>query len=201
MVQVASVAGRDIPAELETELERLGFRADKPFLKEFWVDCYNKLSPHSIEIERVEHQQFHEIYHFKGPKNNRARIIFYYNGKQQFGKRKLLPNGEFTDSIVNILTQNVGSSVAEVMHTFDKQFLQEFHTLFKSKLVEAAIGITRIREHAYSVEYVLQREGNVVIFKIAYNGQGFITTAMPQKYNCKALHEEVQAYITSISAQ
>ena len=197
--QTARIVKRDIPVELETELARLGFRSDRLFLKEFWVDCYQKLSPHAIQIEKVEHQQYHEIYHFKGPKNDRARIIFYYNSKQQFGKRKLLPKGEFTDFIVNILDRETNAPKSDVTYSFEKEFLTEFHTSFAAKLKEKAISIARIREHDYSVEYALQRDKEVVILKISYNDKGFITTAMPQKHNSTNLHDEVKASITTIS--
>lgn len=199
MDQPAIVVSRDIPVELEPELARLGFRPDQLFLKEFWVDCYQKLSPHSIQIEKVEHRQYHEIYHFRGPKNDRARFIFYYNSKQQFGKRKLLPKGEFTDSIVNILAGETNTSKGEVTCSFERDFLNEFHTLFTTKLKEQVISIARVREHTYSVEYVLQRGKEVVILNISYNGKGFITKAMPQKYNSINLHNEAKASITTMS--
>lgn len=195
----APIEGRDVPVELEAELVRLEFRSDQPFLREFWLDCYQKLSPHAIQIEKVEHRQYHEIYHFKGPKGDRARIIFYYNGKDEFRKRTLLPKSEFTESIVNILVGETNTQKNEVTHSFEKEFLNEFHALFTAKISEKSTRVVRIRGHPYSVEYVLQREKDVVIFKISYNGLGFITTAMPQKYNSIELHDQVRTCISSIS--
>lgn len=188
-----------VPNELEADFRRHGFPADKQFLKDFWLNCYNKLSPQGIQIERIEHGQFHEIYHFKGQNNDKARIIFHYNGQNKFGKRRLLPNGELTQAIEKALFDKSDVATKEATHRFTAEFLNDFHALFLANLAEMGIHISRIREHDYSVEYMLQKDKKTLALSIFYNGQGFITKAMPQKYSSKPLHNEVKKCIAKMS--
>lgn len=189
-----------IPKELEADLAKHGFPSDKPFLKDFWLNCHGKLSPQNIQIERIEHRQFHEIYHFKGPNNDKARIIFHYNGKGEFGKRKLLPKGELTEAIEKALLNESDVVRKEAQYRFKEETLNHFHALFLASLSELGIKISRVREHDYSVEYMLQKDKKTVALSISYNDRGFITKAMPQKYSSNALHDEVRECIAKMSA-
>jgi len=188
-----------IPQELEADFARHGFPSDKPFLKNFWLKCHRKLAPQNIQIERIEHRQFHEIYHFTGAKNEKARIIFFYNSKDEFGKRKLLPKGNLTEAIEKALLSEQEVSTKDFQYRFSIGVLDDFHEIFSANLSEQGINISRVREHDYSVEYMLQKDKSTVALRIFYNGQGFITRAMPQKYSSNTLHDEVKGCIAKMS--
>lgn len=188
-----------IPMELEADFARHGFPADKPFLKNLWLNCHRKLAPLNIQIERIEHRQYHEIYHFSGEKNEKARIIFYYNSKDEFGKRKLLPKGNFTEMIENTLLNESEEKGKESEHRFSIGILSDFHEIFSANLSEQAVKISRVREHDYLLEYMLQKDKNTLALSVFYNGQGFFSKAMPQKYSSNALHDEVKGCIVKMS--
>lgn len=61
----------------------LSFNEDQKHLKEFFIEIEKKLNNSNIKISNIEHNQYHEKYHFK--RNEEFAIfLFYYDGKKRF---------------------------------------------------------------------------------------------------------------------
>ncbi len=179
----------EIPEEINSKLDKLGFPSDKIFLRLLWIECQEKLSPKDIQIDNVEHKQFHEVYHFRGPNSEKVRVIFYYNAKGEISKRKLLPVNKLTQSIEKLLDQ---SEENREKLEFPHEFLDIFYAKFKKLLSIEKIQIKSVNNHQYKQEYTLEREKEFILLQIFYTGEGFISTVMPQKYNSNSILKDVK---------
>ena len=70
---------------------------------EFYDDIKEKLTQIDVDILNVEHNQYHEKYHFKKG-NEVAVFLFYYDGKKRF--KKVIP--EITPTSSKNLINEIG---------------------------------------------------------------------------------------------
>jgi hypothetical protein len=81
----------------------ISFDEDQKHLKEFFVEIEKKLNGAKIRISNIEHNQYHEKYHFN--RNDEFAIfLFYYDGKKKF--KKVVPEEKTSNSINLINTIN-----------------------------------------------------------------------------------------------
>lgn len=65
------------------------FPSDKPFLKEFYEAINQKANLMGVQITKIEHKDYHEIYTFA--KGGIEMVVkFYYNGKGIFTKSEII---------------------------------------------------------------------------------------------------------------
>lgn len=81
----------------------ISFDEDQKHLKEFFAEIEKKLDGSKIRISNIEHNQYHEKYHFN--RNDEfATFLFYYDGNKRF--KKVVPEEKTSNSINLIKTIN-----------------------------------------------------------------------------------------------
>ena len=81
----------------------IAFGDDEKHLEEFYDDIKEKITQIDVDILNVEHNQYHEKYHFKKG-NEVAVFLFYYDGKKRF--KKVIP--EITPTSSQNLINEIG---------------------------------------------------------------------------------------------
>ena len=87
----------------ESNKSVITFGDDEKHLEEFYDDIKEKLTQIDVDILNVEHNQYHEKYHFKKG-NEVAVFLFYYDSKKRF--KKVIP--EITPTSSKNLINEIG---------------------------------------------------------------------------------------------
>lgn len=75
----------------EPEISETEFEFEEAFQKDFYENLREKLEPFNLQITKIEHKQYHEIYEIK--KNGfTATYKFWYDGKLKFKKTEIIPS-------------------------------------------------------------------------------------------------------------
>lgn len=77
--------------EQESKRSEAAFEFDQPFLKEFYKCVLSKIENSNLQISKIEHNPFHEIYEFKY-NGYTATYKFWYDGKWIFKKTEVIPS-------------------------------------------------------------------------------------------------------------
>ena len=81
----------------------ISFEDKQTHLKEFFVEIEKKLNDSNIRISKIEHNQYHEKYHFT--RNDEFAIfLFYYDGKKRFKKVVPEENTSNSTNLINTIT-------------------------------------------------------------------------------------------------
>ena len=81
----------------------ISFEDKQTHLKEFFVEIGKKLNDTNIRISKIEHNQYHEKYHFT--RNDEFAIfLFYYDGKKRFKKVVPEENTSNSTNLINTIT-------------------------------------------------------------------------------------------------
>jgi serine/threonine protein kinase len=182
----------DVPLELEDELKKLGLSQMPSFLKSFWFLISQKLKPNGISIKDIEHHSYQELYTFVDNSGHSVKIRFSYNAQGKISKHQLVPRNDFGEKIISILQAD---SEPLIHHNFPAPFLEEFYDALKGRLKDEAIQIESIDHHAYQEIYTLKRESDFMVLAVFYNGDEFIMSVMPTKFNSHTLYQKVKTLV------
>ncbi len=182
--------------EEEKLLVKFGLVRKEDFLKWFFITVYDSLSKENIKIDKIDHNSYHETYHFS-QESTKVRIIFYYNSKGEFGKTKLLPKSELTNHIIEKI-QNLENEIDE--NGFPQPFLLELFNQLKENLIGSGAFIYSITHKSLLEEYTISTKdlNKVLKLNIYYKNTGFISTIMPIAYNDKELMKDIKSVINKI---
>ena len=75
----------------EGEKNETEFQFEQAFQKEFYESLKEKLEPFNLQISKIEHKQYHEIYEIER-NGYTATYKFWYNGKCKFKKTEIIPS-------------------------------------------------------------------------------------------------------------
>ena len=78
----------------------LSFNEDEKHLEEFYNEIENKLNGSKIKISNIEHNQYHEKYHFNRD-DEFAIFLFYYDGKKRFKRVGVDENNSNSSELIN----------------------------------------------------------------------------------------------------
>jgi len=78
----------------------LSFNEGEKHLEEFYNEIENKLTGSKIKISNIEHNQYHEKYHFNRD-DEFAIFLFYYDGKKRFKRVGVDENNSNSSDLIN----------------------------------------------------------------------------------------------------
>lgn len=183
--------------------DAFGIPASAPFLLALLGRVQNLLAGTDIEIEGIGHNQYQEAYTFRRDEDF-ARVDIGYNGKEKVS-RVTSPNlSELSSQIIDLLIPLEGAPIASKptvpadRFTFEEDFLNQFHHRLIPLAEERGIVIQNVVQHPWSLRYTFNRESEVAVYDIFFNGgkrftkcQALITACSPG-----SLISEVQVMLT-----
>lgn len=182
-----------IPDDVLPAVEKLKFPAQFPTLPVIWYLISSKLDPYQIRITKVEHSSYQELYSFTGESGQTAKIRFYYNADGKITRHMLSPRNDLSEQIIKILE----SDSATIDSNFPHDFLADLYGDLKNLLLKHGIQIGSVEHESFQEKYLLVRGDEFIQLSIYYNGDGFITTFLPIRYNSHTLYQKVKDLVES----
>jgi hypothetical protein len=142
-----------------------------------------------IAIEDVQHNQWHESYHFKRG-DAFARVDITYTSKNKISGVASRSLGDLGSELADLLSALKGRpllsggdpGVAEV--SFPKQFLNDFHKKVLGLCGASGITVQNVVEQQWSQRYSFAKQGAVVVYDVWYNGRDQFTRCQPVVTAC-----------------
>ena len=160
---------------------------------EEWIaaEVRRLLEGSGVAVERVEHQQYCELYHFsRGPELAAVRI--HYNGKGRVSR--ILPAGrdELSVRIAGMLAPMEGASPAERKiperpgagkaqePNFAEAFLRKHYEFLRERLEPRGIRIEGVEHHPWLEKYRFRRGEEHGVINFHYNGKKRFSSYAPE---------------------
>jgi serine/threonine protein kinase len=181
----------EIPEALLSESLKFKFPNQFPSLKALWYLVSSKLSAYQILVKSIEHHNYQELYTFVDENGQTVKIRFYFNGDGKITRHMLAPKNEFSEKIIRVLEAEAASINAD----FPDEFLKVFYHNFNQLLASEGIQIASLEHDKFLEHYLIVRDQEFVQLAVYYNGDGFITTVMPSKFNSHTLYQKVKSLV------
>jgi hypothetical protein len=196
-------------------IESLGLNDMAWFQQNKSVEIDHLLSQRYIQIARRQGKPYQEVYTFKRGEQ-KAKVIFFYNGKNEFTRMQLVPSGtnseDFYKEIYETLNQNVEVEILKEadydtkVNNFGyipnfpdgKPWLQHFYNQLAPLCREKNIRIKNLEHHNYRERYVFEQNGGQATLDFVYNGKGFFTRVEERQHTSADLIIELNEIIQSI---
>jgi len=171
---------------------------EQDFLREFYERIKSKLEPLNLQITKIEHKPYHEIYEFK--KNDLvATYIFWYDGSNTFNKMAVIPErttglAKEINELLNLQTVEIDNANNSVV----RDFLTDFYEKVKRKLELLNFNITKIEHKPYHEIYEIRKNGFVATYKFWYNGKNRFTKMAVIPERTTGLVQEINTLLINI---
>ncbi len=137
-----------------------------------------------VQIEDVAHNQWQEAYYLRR-REEAVRVNIGYNAKMNVSRITLAQQSAIGSEITDLLQPLIGSAPrSDITRTGEpnaptRPFLQQFHDRLLPALGERDIRIASLKEQPWSQRYTLQREQDVTVIDVFYDGKNRLTRCMP----------------------
>ncbi|MBX2969858.1 MAG: ATP-binding domain-containing protein [Cyclobacteriaceae bacterium] len=182
-----------IPQQVLADVEKLKFPVQFPALQIFWYLISSKLTPYKIDVKKIEHHSYQELYTFGDEAGQIAKIRFYYNGEGKITRHLLYPKNDFSERIIKILE----SGNFAIDTNFPQGFLKELYRHFNELLTKEGIQVVSVEHESFQERYIITRDIEFLQLSIYYNSEGFITTILPVRFNSHTLYQKVKNLVES----
>ncbi|QKE28345.1 RecD-like DNA helicase (AAA domain) [Arcobacter acticola] len=143
-----------------------------------------------INIDNIQHPQYHEIYTFSQNEKTQ-RIQIYYNGQNKITRISSIDN----DVLINLIDKLKESLLDLVIYgdnhhninsnfTFTETFLEEFYKALKEKMERKEILIINIKHISYCERYTFKKEEKIAVIDFWYNGKKQFKKAPQAQKDC-----------------
>lgn len=198
-LKLKPVIGRYIISDEVQDLAiKFNFPNDKLFLKEFLALIIEKLKDQHYTIDRIEHLNYLERYFFFVGQE-KLKLDFYYNKAGNFKKPQ--PSKPLEKEIINLVFQE--KHERELIDLKEKDFpllfLHDFYKRLLNVLQPYQIEIHFINHNNHAELYHFVRDKEISIWNFYYTKEGFLTSAIPTKYNSPSLLEDIKNIINKKS--
>ena len=178
-------------AAASRSVETFGIPASAPFLLGLLRRVQSLIANTDIKVDGIGHNQYQEAYTFRLGQEF-ARVDISYNGKEKISRITSPHLCELSSRIIDLLNPLQGAPVASSpvvpaeQFRFDEEFLNQFHHRLIPLAQERGISIQNVVKHPWSLRYTFNRESEVAVYDIFFDGgsrftkcQALITACSP----------------------
>lgn len=168
-----------------------GIPSTAPFLLALLGRVQDLIADTDIRVDGIGHNQYQEAYTFRQGEDF-ARVDIGYNGKEKITRVTSPHLSELSSQVVGLLAPLKGVPVARSPtvpageFSFEEDFLNQFHRRLIPLAQERGISIQNVVKHPWSLRYTFNREGEVAVYDIFFDGgsrftkcQALITACSP----------------------
>lgn len=183
-VKIVPVGMPDQPSETDPATSSLG-----AFKNGILSRVRQAIAGKNIVIDDVAHHQYQEAFYFSRDMET-ARVNISYNGKFEVTSVKIPSGGALHDQLGDLLRTLVGQSWnASAPDTESgeragtgvpsRPFLQAFHDRLVPIFEGRKIQVADLKEQDWSQRYTFERDAELAVVDIFYDGKNRITKCMP----------------------
>ena len=157
-----------------------GIPSTAPFLLALLGRVQELIAGTGISIDGIHHNQYQEAYTFRRGEEF-SRVDIGYNRKERISRLTSPRFSELSSQVIELLSPLEGSLVASVPvvpaieYRFEEDFLNQFHRRLISLTEERKIIIKDVVKHPWSLRYTFNRESEVAVYDIFFNGKNRFT--------------------------
>ena len=165
--------------------------ATAPFLLALLGRVQDLIAGTDISIEGIGHNQYQEAYTFRLSEDF-ARVNIGYNGKEKISRVTAPHLSELSSKVNDLLAPLKGALIASGpvvpadRFYFEEDFLNQLHYRLIPLTEERGIVIQNVVKHPWSLRYTFNRERQVAVYDIFFDGgnrftkcQALITACSP----------------------
>ncbi len=185
------------------EDENFGMPSNAYFSLEVLGRIRRLLKDSDVKIQNVSQGQYLEVYFFE-ENNDIARIDIGYNGKGKITRIIAPTPSELSFRIIDTLSPINGMLIIPEKpswgsdFTFDKEFLNDFHSRFFPLVNARGIKINNVESMDWNQRYTFTKSGDCAVIDLFYNRKNQFTKCALVNNACTSeiLTSEIQTIIT-----